>query len=61
MDRGPGGLQSMEAQRVDVTEQLSMHTHTHTHTHTPGKFLVETNIVLTGHCSCFVVCFTLNP
>ena len=32
----PGGLQSMELQRVDMTEQL---THTHTHTHTQKRFL----------------------
>ena len=59
----PGGLQSMEVQRVYMTERLSscVHTHTHTHTHTAEKFLVETNIVLTGDGSYFIVCFTLNP
>ena len=33
----PGGLQSMESQRIRhdwVTEHVCMHTHTHTHTHT---------------------------
>ena len=68
MDRGAwratvyGGAKSghdRETEHVHVHART--HTHIHRHTHTAEKFLVETNIVLTGNSSYFIVCFTLNP
>ena len=46
MDRGASWAQSMESQRLDMTEQLT-YTHTHTHTHVHTHKCLEDKVNLT--------------